>query len=1140
MDRVRRTPPILPIRLSAPLAAPALALAAGVVADRHLAPLPTFAWLTTLAALLWGAAIAVSREATTITRPLLLAAAATLAAAWHHARWSDLAPSDLACFAWPDRGTPAWVRGVLAEEPTFFDPDPAAGALDGYTRLILRVEAISDGAAWHPASGRLLASVTGDARGPRMGDRLRLAGAIRPIEGPQNPGEADPRERWRADGVRLRMSVKSTEAIGRLDEAADPWLAALGACRRRSEQLLTAHLPSDVAPLAAALLLGRREAIDPDLNDAFARTGTTHWLAISGLHMQALALLVGWVLSRTVLGLRGAAIVVLAATVLYTLLVGAAPSVVRSAAMTVVGCLGLVLDRPTYPGNLLALAAIVLLALNPAWLFDVGAQLSFLSIAGLAWGVPSLARAVSRAAADASPRDATTPRQALDRLERLYAPPAVKAVRWALAWVAASLAGSALLWAIGLPLTLHRFHVAAFVAIALNVVLVPLSLPALASALVALLAAAFAPALAGGAAWVCGGVLRVARSLVSWGATAPFGHLFVGGPPAWWVLAFYVALTAALRPTTRRYGQCGLAACAIAALGLWLTPRAPTVLEADVLDVDHGLSVLVRAPSGRTLLYDCGRMRDPRVGSRVVAPALWRRDVRRVDVLVLSHADLDHFSGLADLLERVPVGEVRVPPGFGANGDRAALDALDACRRRRVPVRPIAAGESIDLGPGVSCRALHPSADWRPDATDNARSVVLDVNTGGRGLLLTGDLDGPGIDALLATEAPPVDVMLAPHHGGRTANPARLYAWADPKTVLVSQTAPDGDPVPELAALQRDGRALRFTGADGALRLRWSDSGIAVRGFGQGDLDPRPPLVPAALGLWGSWSLGLAALLAGLGACVAIAVVEWGAWALVAPGRRAESPLEPAPWEPIEAAAPDGARLAGALRVAEGHHHRVALLLHGFAEDRSALLGRADALAARGWTVAALDSRARGRSGGAYCTFGAIESNDLRVWIDSLARRLGAPTAFAAWGRSMGAVIALRAAADGVPLRALVLEAPYADLAQPVADTLRRTRLPALLARRMLRRAAHIARVALDRPRPIDLAPRVGLPVLILHGADDPVAPPSEVRALAAAFPMPPDRVEVPGARHADVFDAGGAALADRVAAFLDAAIPPP
>jgi alpha-beta hydrolase superfamily lysophospholipase len=279
--------------------------------------------------------------------------------------------------------------------------------------------------------------------------------------------------------------------------------------------------------------------------------------------------------------------------------------------------------------------------------------------------------------------------------------------------------------------------------------------------------------------------------------------------------------------------------------------------------------------------------------------------------------------------------------------------------------------------------------------------------------------------------------------------------------------------------------------------------------------------------------------------CLALAVIEWGAWMLVAPGRRLDAagpgPAPgPGPGEPIEARTADGYRLAGvwlpsAVGSAQG---RVAIVIHGFAEDPRGFRDRAEALARRGWDAAAIDLRGHGQSEGEHTSFGGRESDDLRAWIDVLAARLGSGMVLAVWGRSMGAAVALRAAAEDARIAALVLEAPYHDLEAAIAVMLRRFHLPApqLLARLVARRAEALAGVSLSRPRPLDLAPRVARPTLIVHGASDALVALADARRLCDAFPAPAQLIEVAGARHTDILDVGGPALLDRIAAFLDEA----
>jgi alpha-beta hydrolase superfamily lysophospholipase len=293
-------------------------------------------------------------------------------------------------------------------------------------------------------------------------------------------------------------------------------------------------------------------------------------------------------------------------------------------------------------------------------------------------------------------------------------------------------------------------------------------------------------------------------------------------------------------------------------------------------------------------------------------------------------------------------------------------------------------------------------------------------------------------------------------------------------------------------------------------------------------LPPSTTLV-AALGLLGGMLL-----------IALVAVVEWGAWILVMPGRPVALPAdEPYPGEHIEIDGPDGIKLAGTWHVHPDAEGRTLVLLHGLAEGRHMMRVRSDEIFARGWNVAVLDARGYGDSGGELGSFGGREVGDLALWLDAIAARVGPGLRLAIWGRSMGAAVALRAAAVDARIRDLVLEAPYIDLRRTASTLIRRYRLPAsrILAVLVLARARLLAGVSLDRPRPLDAAPHIKVPALILRGTADALISEDETATLAAALGGPVERVDVPGARHSKIVDVGGAELIERVGAFLDAAV---
>ncbi|WZO98307.1 ComEC/Rec2 family competence protein [Isosphaeraceae bacterium EP7] len=815
-----------------PLAPATLALIAGIALDRFADPLGTAGWA--VIALACGLIVPrLDRRRPRLAWVLALAACLALGGGWHHHRWSDRATDDLSVSLGPTP-RPAWVRGLILERQGFRPPDAGSRPDDrGSTRLVLELSEVHDRGSWQPASGRALVNAQGDRSDLDAGSLVAAAGSLSTITPPRNPGEFDYRGYLRGQGIRLRLDAGAAAVWPDPDATApatwpgEAWGRRwLGRTRTWSDALLTRGLDPSAAPLASALLLGRRGAIDPEVSDAFARTGTTHLLAISGLHLQVLALALGYGLRLLGVGRRRTWAAVALAALAYGVLVGLAPSVLRSAAMVVTACLAACTDRKGAAAGILAVAALMTLAWNPSDLFDIGCQLSFLAVAAILWLVP---RAI--AAADSLARRPWRipvlgrtiggPLKPLDRLERFYEPAWKRLMRLLArsAWEGVAL--STIVWLAALPLVALRFHIVSPIGIALNIPLIPLtSLALLAAGLTLGLSALWMP-LGVPAGWACGLMLRATEAIVRWGESVPGGHWFTPGPAWWWALAAYLMLGLAMLARGRMLRPAWMALAAWGALGLastWFPPR-PVTPEIEVLAVDHGLSIILQAEDGRCLVYDCGRMGQPTVGRRVIAPALWDRGVSRIEAVFLSHADSDHYNGLPDLMDRFEIGEVVVPVGFDSGGAPEVSALLDSVRARGIPVRECSSGASVNLG-SMALDAVHPPVGWPESSRDNDRSLALEVRLGGLRLLLTGDLEGPGLTELARNAAPGYDALVAPHHGGRTANPPWFYDWARPAVVLVSQREPAPGAADALSILDGRGIPLWRTWQRGALRVR--------------------------------------------------------------------------------------------------------------------------------------------------------------------------------------------------------------------------------------------------------------------------------------------------------------------------------
>jgi competence protein ComEC len=674
--------------------------------------------------------------------------------------------------------------------------------------------------------------VDGRLDGLHLSDRVEVAAQLSLPNGPSNPGELDYAGYLRDRRITAVLrGAGSTEAVTRLEEgwrgSFFGWVAAV---RGWGGRALADAIDPDEAGLAAALLLGDGTAIDRSEWDAYMRTGVVHVLAISGQHLVVLAGFAWLVLRVAGVRRRYGAWAVALLLIGYAILTGGRPSAVRAAVMVAVVCGAMILRRPVRPANAFALAWLVVLGLNPTDPFTAGCQLSFLSVFVLVWG----------AGRWLAPRP-LTPLEELVEESRSWPE---KLARRGLRAVGVAYAVSLILGAANGPLILAWQNIASPVGVVLGPPLVLLTSVALIMGFVVLLVAP----LAGWLAWPfarfaelslagCGGLVGLAERI-------PGGWVYAPAPAGWWLVGFYTAVAAAvlLAGRGRRVARGTLGAWTI--IGLALPPARPPADELRVtfLHVGHGGCVVIEPPDGRVILYDAGTTLGPDAVRRTVAPYLWHRGARRVDEVFLSHADLDHFNGVPALLGRFPVGLVTLTPSFRNKPTPAVKVTLEALDRHGVPTR-VAAADDVFRAADVAFEVLHPPASG-PEGAENVRSLVLLVHHAGNTVLLTGDLEGAGQERVVRQPAPPVDVLLAPHHGAKGANARRLgdggfapgpvAAWARPRLVVSCQQASATDHL--RAAYGALGADVWDTPTAGAVTVRSHPTGVAAEAFRTGEV----------------------------------------------------------------------------------------------------------------------------------------------------------------------------------------------------------------------------------------------------------------------------------------------------------------
>ena len=624
------------------------------------------------------------------------------------------------------------------------------------------------------------------------GERWRLTIRLKQAHGLANPGGFD-YEAWLLErGLRAGGYLRPEGAERLTAFVPQPGLI-IERVRERIRERLQSRLPPDQFPAGGILIalgIGDQRAIPPADWQIFSRTGTTHLMSISGLHVTLLAALAGgglgfvwrrlpwlavrWPAQRAGLATAGVA------GLGYALLAGFSVPAQRTAFMLLVAVAAALGQRQPAPSRVLALALWGVLLLDPWAVLAPGFWLSFGAVGALFW--------IGHAAPGGDWR--------------------ARLLGWGRVQWAATLAS--------LPVLLLVFQQLPLVSPLANALAIPLVSGVITP--LALFAAFFSDWTPG--AWA----LQIAHALLAllleglaWCAAWPLWQ-----PPAPpWPVALLAALGVLIVLLPRGLPGRGLGACLILPVLYWPAERPPAG-EAwiDVLDVGQGLAVVIRSAT-QVVVYDTGPRYGPAAdaGERVLLPFLRRIGVGRIDRLILSHRDSDHAGGAASLQAALPVGELR---------SSFAGEPAGRCR----------AGERWQQD-GVAFSFLHPAAatvDRNHGLKSNHLSCVLRVEAGGRALLLAGDIEAADEADLLASvrESLVADVLVVPHHGSRTSSTPAFVAAVAPLHAIftVGYRNRFGHPRAEVAArYAAHGARLWRSDRDGAIQVRLGREGARVRAW---------------------------------------------------------------------------------------------------------------------------------------------------------------------------------------------------------------------------------------------------------------------------------------------------------------------
>ena len=635
----------------------------------------------------------------------------------------------------------------------------------------------------------------------RAGERWRFTVRLRRPHGSANPHGFD-YEAWLLErGIRATgyVRVPSRRGAGERAQVLPERLASgvprpkywIEKLREAAREKIRGALPErPYAGILIALAIGDQNAIGPEQWQLFARTGVSHLMSISGLHVTMvaglLAMLVSWcwrrseTLSLALPAQKTAALAGFLAALAYCLVSGFAVPAQRTLYMVGVVSVALWFGRATSASRVLAAALFIVLMLDPWAVLSPGFWLSFAAVAVIFF-------------------------VATGRTARPHWLAQWGRVQWA---VTAGLA----------PLLLVLFQQVSLVSPVANALAIPL------------VSFVITPLALAGAVlpfdWILDlghAILEILMVTLEWLAALPSAVWHQHAPPAWTVPLALAGIAWMLLP--RGFPARWLGVPLVLPL-FAVSPPSPGAGELwiTVLDVGQGLAVLARTEK-HALLYDAGPAFNAfsDSGSRVILPYLRGEGIAALDALVVSHDDRDHSGGAGSVLEAIPVGLL-----WSSLSPDHALLAAPAWRA------PCLAGRKW-FWDGVSFEFLHPHAETLSGraARANNQSCVLRIEAPAGRVLLTGDIER-AVERELLLRAPallPADALLVPHHGSATSSTPEFVKQVAPRHAVfaVGHRNRFGHPREDVLERYREaGSELLRTDTGGAIQLRFAPGNLRI------------------------------------------------------------------------------------------------------------------------------------------------------------------------------------------------------------------------------------------------------------------------------------------------------------------------
>lgn len=640
-----------------------------------------------------------------------------------------------------------------------------------------------------------------------FGQTILIKGKLECFDFQRNPGGFNEKLYMNTRNIDYKMFAEVLNK-GKIINSFDSYIYKL---HQKFKNIYENILPIKEASILEAMLLGDKQNLDNSIKDIYRKSGISHILAISGLHISIISAIITLILDSIKFNKRLSSFILLTILTLYCIFTGMSVSTTRAVIMIGIVLIGNIIYYQPDIYTSVGTAALILLIYQPLYLYDIGFQLSFGAVISIVLLSP-----------------------VLDRL--YFIPKPIKL--YLISTLAASLGTY--------PIIAYHFNTISLIGILVNILVLPLS-----SILVCfgIISTIIGMVWLNASKFLCGIVYYILifyENVCTIAADLPFSEIVTGQPNIALIFIYYLTILIIVyyyyTPKQKResfkkyfiYFQLFL--ILVSAIIIF----KPKNLEIVYLDVGQGDSIAIHTSKNKNILIDGGgnifkQLNEENTGTQIVLPYLKYKAINSLDCVFISHPDGDHIIGIIELLDYIKINQIFIAD---INNKNDLLEILESkANKYSVPIKRLSKGDRLKID-GLTFEILYPSKNIVSENYNNS-SLVLYMDYNNSKFLFTGDIEKEGESEIVNNYTKlNTDILKVPHHGSKTSSTQNFIDIVKPKVAIISSSKNNyyGHPHKEVVDRYKNiDSKIYNTAYDGAISIKVKSNKLIISTMQEND-----------------------------------------------------------------------------------------------------------------------------------------------------------------------------------------------------------------------------------------------------------------------------------------------------------------